>query len=64
MALIPTAPAATTSPDDYRRRIAEAQKYIPGFGIAGPCGYGRLDAAIVPSLMKEHVMAMELYNHP
>ena len=26
--------------------------------------YGRLDAAIVPSLMKEHVMAMELYNHP
>jgi hypothetical protein len=48
--------------NDYRLRITEAQKYIPAFGIAGPCGYGRLGAARVPSLMKEHTLAMELYN--
>jgi len=47
---------------DYRRRVAEAQKYIPTFGIAGPCGYGRLNAAVVPALMKEHLTAMEMYD--
>jgi hypothetical protein len=47
---------------DYRRRITEAQKYIPEFGIAGPCGYGRLKPEVVPSLMKEHLTAMEMYQ--
>lgn len=47
---------------DYRRRIAEAKKYISGFGIAGPCGYGRLKASAVPALMKEHTTAMEMFS--
>ena len=48
--------------EDYRRRLAEAQKYISTFGIAGPCGYGRLKASVVPALMKEHTLAMEMYS--
>jgi hypothetical protein len=48
--------------NDYRRRIAEVRKYIPAFGIAGPCGYGRLKPSVVPALIDEHVRGVEIFT--
>jgi len=48
---------------DYRRRLSQSAKYLSGFGIAGPCGYGRLSASIVPALLEEHRRGMEIWRN-
>ncbi len=37
-----------------RRRLATAQKYVTGFGIATECGFGRRPQATIPELLRLH----------
>lgn len=48
---------ATDSEADTRRRIALAHAAAPEFGIATPCGWGRLAPARVPALVEAHARA-------
>ena len=41
--------------DETRRRIAAAHEAAPEFGIATPCGWGRLPPRDVPALVATHV---------
>lgn len=40
-------------------RISLARKYLPDFGIATECGWGRADPKKVPGLLESHVKAVE-----
>jgi hypothetical protein len=46
--------------DDYRRRLDRVGKYVGGFGIGAPCGYGRLNPERLPGLLADHMKALEL----
>ena len=37
-----------------RRRIAAARRVLPQFGVATPCGMGRMDPVIIPALLDLH----------
>jgi ubiquinone/menaquinone biosynthesis C-methylase UbiE len=43
------------TPVETRRRIAAAHDVVPEFGLATPCGWGRLPPALVPELVSAHV---------
>ena len=40
-------------------RIAAAREFLPGFGVATECGWGRTDPARVPGLLESHRRAVE-----
>jgi hypothetical protein len=42
------------SPDALRDRLARARARRDDFGIAGPCGYGRVDSAELPAVLRAH----------
>jgi len=44
----------------FRARLAVARKYLPDFGLAAPCGFGRHTAAELPALLREHRRALEM----
>lgn len=43
-------------------RIAAAREFVPMFGVASECGWGRTDPQRVPGLLASHRMAVELLN--
>ena len=43
-------------------RIAAAREFVPMFGVASECGWGRTDPQRVPALLTSHRMAVELLN--
>ena len=43
-------------------RIAAAREFLPMFGVASECGWGRTDPARVPGLLTSHRRAVELLN--
>ena len=43
-------------------RIASAREFVPMFGVASECGWGRTDPARVPGLLASHHRAVELLN--
>ena len=43
-------------------RIAAAREFVPIFGVASECGWGRTDPARVPGLLTSHRQAVELLN--
>ena len=43
-------------------RIAAARGFVPTFGVASECGWGRTDPTRVPSLLESHRRAAELLN--
>jgi hypothetical protein len=45
---------ATDGIDGVRRRIAAAQRWVPAFGVATECGFGRRDPGSVPGLLGLH----------
>lgn len=45
--------------DDFKERIALARKYLPEFGLAAYCGFGRISPAEMPSVLNEHLQAIE-----
>src|SRR4029077_10063277 len=44
----------TDTIDDFRRRRDLARAYLPEFGIASVCGYGRLDPGEIPDVLGIH----------
>jgi hypothetical protein len=48
------------SSDAFKQRLRLLKKYIPEFGIASPCGFGRHRADQVPGLLEDHLRAADL----
>lgn len=44
----------TDGVDDFRRRRDLARRYLPEFGIAGVCGYGRVDPTELDHVLEVH----------
>ena len=40
--------------EHFRARVAHAREHLNDFGIAGPCGYGRVDSAELPGVLRAH----------
>ncbi len=47
-----------------RARIDAARSFLPSFGVATECGWGRTDPARVPGLLESHRRAVEYLNGP
>jgi hypothetical protein len=45
--------------DGFKERIALARKYLPEFGVAAYCGFGRIPPAEMPTVLAEHLQAVE-----
>ena len=45
--------------DGFKERIATARKYLPDFGVAGYCGFGRMVPAEMPTVLNQHLQAIE-----
>jgi hypothetical protein len=43
----------------FKERIAIARKYLPDFGVAGYCGFGRIAPEQMPEVLDEHVQAIQ-----
>jgi hypothetical protein len=44
--------------DGFKERIAMARKFLPDFGVAGYCGFGRVPPAELPGVLREHQSAI------
>jgi hypothetical protein len=44
----------------FTERVAKAKKYLPDFGVAAYCGMARTGADQVPSILTDHLRAVEL----
>lgn len=44
----------------FKERIATARKYLPDFGLAAYCGFGRLPVSELPSILSDHLQAAEI----
>jgi len=45
--------------DGFKERLALARKYLPEFGIAGYCGFGRVPPAEIPGVLDDHLQAIK-----
>jgi hypothetical protein len=45
--------------DGFAERVAMARKYLPDFGLAAYCGFGRLPTSEVPKVLDEHLQAIK-----
>jgi hypothetical protein len=45
--------------DGFKDRIAAARKYLPDFGIAAYCGFGRIPPDQIPGVLAQHLEAIE-----
>lgn len=43
----------------FEERIAAARKYLPDFGLAAYCGFGRIAPAEMPTVLGEHLQAIK-----
>ncbi|MGH7907224.1 MAG: hypothetical protein ACREP6_11410 [Candidatus Binataceae bacterium] len=48
--------------NSFRKRLATARKYLPDFGLAAPCGFGRIDRSELPGILKDHLRAIEAHR--
>ena len=46
--------------DGFKDRIAMARKYLPEFGVAGYCGFGRVPRAEIGGVLNDHLEAVKL----
>jgi hypothetical protein len=44
----------------FDERIALARRYLPAFGMAAYCGFGRISPEQVPAVLDEHLQAVQL----
>jgi hypothetical protein len=47
-----------------KARIAVARKFVPAFGVAAYCGFGRTPPADVPGILDDHKTALDLVSAP
>ncbi len=45
--------------DGFKQRLAAARKYLPDFGLAGYCGFGRIAPDEMPAVLEEHLQAIK-----
>ena len=45
--------------DGFKERIALARKFLPEFGLAAYCGFGRIAPAEMPTVLGEHLQAIK-----
>jgi hypothetical protein len=45
--------------DGFKERIAAARKYLPEFGLAAYCGFGRIAPAEMPAVLDDHLRAIK-----
>lgn len=45
--------------EPFRNRVRGARKHLPDFGIAGVCGYGRIDPSELPGVLQTHAACAE-----
>jgi hypothetical protein len=43
--------------DGFEKRVAMARKYLPHFGLAAYCGFGRNPASELPGILADHLQA-------
>ena len=43
-----------------KTRLAVARKYLPAFGLAAYCGFGRTPPAELPGILRDHLGALEI----
>jgi hypothetical protein len=41
--------------DGFAARVAAARRFLPQFGIAGYCGFGRMPSSDMPRVLAEHL---------
>jgi hypothetical protein len=46
----------------FTRRLAVAKKFVPEFGLAAPCGFGRHPSDELPGVLKDHLTALEILH--
>ena len=46
--------------ESFPERLATARKFVPDFGLAAYCGFGRLTPADMPGVLHEHLDALAL----
>jgi hypothetical protein len=44
----------------FRERLAAARKFVPSFGLAAYCGFGRTPPEQLPELLQDHLEALEI----
>lgn len=47
---------------DFKQRLSFARRFIPEFGIAAPCGFGRFDFDRLQRIAEEHLLALKIFN--
>jgi hypothetical protein len=45
--------------DGFRERLALAKRYLPSFGLAAYCGFGRVPPQDIPVILTEHLQAVK-----
>ena len=45
-----------------RERLAVVRKFVPSFGLAAYCGFGRTPPEQLPQLLNDHLQALALLN--
>ncbi len=46
----------------FAERLATARKYLPDFGVAAYCGFGRMPSSVMHQVVKEHLAALKLLD--
>jgi hypothetical protein len=46
--------------ETFKQRFDLARKYLPDFGLAAFCGFGREPVSALPSILNDHLRALEL----
>ncbi len=49
--------------DTFRKRLDVTRKFVPEFGLAAYCGFGRTPPAQLPQILDDHLKAVELAKH-
>jgi hypothetical protein len=48
------------SMDSYEQRLKVARKFLPEFGLAAYCGFGRTPPEQMPQVLQDHLIALKL----
>ena len=48
------------SMDSFKERLSVARKFLPDFGLAAYCGFGRTPPEQMPQVLQDHLKAVEL----
>jgi heterodisulfide reductase subunit A-like polyferredoxin len=48
------------SMDSFAERYAAAKRFLPDFGLAGYCGFGRLNPDQIDGALSDHLRAVEI----